>query len=331
MKSNREHSFDWELAVIVGVEKAILLKNISYWCEENRRRGIEAFYVNGRYWVRESLNSLSFKYPYLKRSSINRWLNELCISGWVSMFSQSGGTNLYSTGAVFDAWNYGEDWKALIDSRLEPSQNETPEHLLKMRPPLSQNETPEHLLKMRHPLSQNETPRYLKMRHRVSQNETHVYSDVSPYNVDSVGPAQLKKDSSKIRGTSKPSGGRAPRLFSESEWAGASPQQWATALATALATASGMNDIDSAWYFLRVRDWSATKGATSCDWVATAAQFAKDDQRKSKLVTVKPATNADPTAILTNPLTGNTTTADRAARAAASAARVAARWANSGV
>ena len=134
--------------------------------------------------------------------------------------------------------------------------------------------------------------------------------------------------SSKKSDTSKPSGGgHGQRIFSESRWAAASPQEWADALVLA----SGIDNIDSAWYFSRVRDWSATKGATSCDWVATAAQFAKDDQRKSKLVTVKPATNADPTAILTNPLTGNTTTADRAARAAASAARVAARWANSGV
>ena len=38
-KVNRDHSFDIELAVIVGIEKAILLKNFDYWVREDERRG----------------------------------------------------------------------------------------------------------------------------------------------------------------------------------------------------------------------------------------------------------------------------------------------------
>lgn len=82
-KSNREHSFDVELASIVGLEKAILIKNISYWIEENKRRNETGSFANGIWWTEESLTSLAKKYPYFKRTSIGRWMQELHDLGWI--------------------------------------------------------------------------------------------------------------------------------------------------------------------------------------------------------------------------------------------------------
>jgi len=135
-KSNREHSFDFELAAIVGVEKAILLKNISYWCAENKRRNQKQYLENDLWWTEESLASLAKKYQYMKRSNIGRWMSELFEDGWIRLMQSAGSTSRYGPGKTFEAWNTGGDWQSLL------SQNKTVQSRPKMRHLPSQNETP---------------------------------------------------------------------------------------------------------------------------------------------------------------------------------------------
>jgi hypothetical protein len=136
-KSNREHSFDVELASIVGLEKSIILKNIEYWVLENERRKQQQYFSNGVWWTEESLTSLAKKYPYMKKASIGRWMQELQSDGWtVSVIAQSGVCR-YSVGNVFMEWNIGGNWQALIPV----SQNETAKRYPKLRQEASQNET----------------------------------------------------------------------------------------------------------------------------------------------------------------------------------------------
>jgi len=134
-KSNREHSFDVELASIVGLEKAILIKNISYWIEENKRRNETGSFANGIWWTEESLTSLAKKYPYFKRTSIGRWMQELHDLGWIRIVVGKSGKNRYSSGKVFELWDDDMDWKSLL------SQNRTVAIRPKMRQQPSQNET----------------------------------------------------------------------------------------------------------------------------------------------------------------------------------------------
>lgn len=313
-RSNREHSFDWELAVIVGLEKAILLKNISYWVEENRRRALADYYQHGEWWTRESLRSLAEKYPYFTKPSISRWMNQLCTDGWIRMFGQTGGTNFYTPGEVFNAWNSGGDWKALIDRRLSGvSQNE-------IVGGVSQNETG---------VSQNETVGVskwdtgcLKMRHTNSDVDNNVELNVER------GRARQKNTPTDFRKrhTSMPSSGPAPHRFSESEWFLASIDLFATHLHQ---YAPETTDADPAYYRNRLRDWSAQNPAKlRPDWLAVAAQFISDDRAKNKLVTINNAT--DDTArhtILVNPITGNTTNLQRVTDATKAARRVMEKWA----
>ena len=141
-KSNREHSFDFELASIVGLEKAILLKNISYWVVENERRKDKQYFSNGRWWTEESLSSLAKKYPYMKRASIGRWMQELHDLGWISMVGTQGGKNKYSVGKVFILWNSGGDWeKELSKMRQLLTVPKSDRYRLKMRRSPSQNGT----------------------------------------------------------------------------------------------------------------------------------------------------------------------------------------------
>ena len=117
-KSNREHSFDAELASLVGIEKAILLKNIDYWVTENERRKIDSSFAYGKWWTFESLTSLAKKYPYMKRGNLSRWFKELKESKWIIMYSTTDGANMYRPGPVFTSWDLGQDWQEVF-------QNET--------------------------------------------------------------------------------------------------------------------------------------------------------------------------------------------------------------
>lgn len=179
----------------------------------------------------------------------------------------------------------------------------------------------------------------------------HQSSDVaSPNNTDntvdrtfivqSETRAQKKQPSSKSEKTKKASIGRggpaAPREtavpFAQSPFAAMTLVDWCTALNAACADMNIPN-IDTAWYYGRVRDWSATKGARSADWIATARTFILSDQKKNALVTIQSASsNGNSNSTTTNSgnhTAGNGSTTDRAAadRAAtiATAARIAAR------
>ena len=277
-RSNREHSFDWELAVIVGLEKAILLKNISYWCEENRRRAIETYFLHGTWWTSESIRSLVFKYPYFTKTSISRWMNELNAARWVLSFGQTGGQNFYAPGPSFDAWNAGGDWKSIQDGVL--SQNGTPAEL-------SQNGTPP---------SQNGTvgvPKWDTGCPKMGHTNVEMLKINVELNARTRAPKKPRPASDvaspphrRHRDTPMPSSGPAPRptTFAASIWATETPEAWRVALATE----TNISDLDAAWYFHRCKDWSAEKGSTSANWVVTAAKFARDDQRKQKLVTLQP-------------------------------------------
>ena len=142
-KVNRDHSFDIELAVIVGIEKAILLKNFDYWVRENERRGNGEYYQDGFWWTAESLNGLVKKYPYFKRSSLSRWVNELAADCWLIIAAAEREVNYYRPGLVFLLWNTGEDWETELQQvRLALSQNGIGQKACpKMVQELSQNGT----------------------------------------------------------------------------------------------------------------------------------------------------------------------------------------------
>jgi len=117
-KSNRTHSFDTELATLIGIEKAIIVFNIDHWCTENELKGNPEYLYFGSYWTRESLTSLAKKYRYMKRTSISRWVNELADSGWIKIIQTQEG-NIYQRGEKFKRWNAG------LPIDVPVSQNET--------------------------------------------------------------------------------------------------------------------------------------------------------------------------------------------------------------
>lgn len=303
-KSNREHSFDAELAEIVGVEKAILLKNVSYWCAENKRRRVQGVCKEGVWYTAESVRSLAEKYRYMKKTSIGRWMTELHEDGWLRMIGQLGGKNLYSPGPVYEIWNVGGDWESVKREHtpiLQVSQNGTPPEVSQNGTGVSQNGTvgvpkwDTMCPKMGHLYYSNvEELSYVEESATRAREKNGAVKILEVEPVDGH-PGSASLDAPQKNGQASPGRGAAPSNpspnsaaplpFAASPWAGVTPAEWADKLLPLCDDLPG--NLDAAYYLGRCRDWSAEKGGKSADWLATAARFAHEDARKNKLATIK--------------------------------------------
>lgn len=77
----KKHVFDIEVARIVGVNAAILLENIAYWCEHNQAN--EENYHDGHYWTFNSMKAFEELFPYLKQNAIRTALGKLKDAGLI--------------------------------------------------------------------------------------------------------------------------------------------------------------------------------------------------------------------------------------------------------
>ncbi|MBI9072986.1 MAG: hypothetical protein JEY94_15400 [Melioribacteraceae bacterium] len=119
-----EHSFNIELAKIVGIEKAILLKNIHWWILKNAKN--EKNLRNGRYWTFNSARAFTELFPYMSKRSISRWLKELESDGWIEIKNfnkrKNDTTNWYGLGEKLNELCKKMNWEVINDQSLA-SQN----------------------------------------------------------------------------------------------------------------------------------------------------------------------------------------------------------------
>lgn len=67
--------------MLVGVEKAIILKDLYGWCQLNQQNGRHIH--NGKAWTYNSAKAFSEKYPYMKPRTIAGYLDDLEAGGWI--------------------------------------------------------------------------------------------------------------------------------------------------------------------------------------------------------------------------------------------------------
>ena len=74
-----EHHFNIETAKKYGVNKAILLYNLSYWLDHNKANKTNIHKHKGKkyYWTYNSAKAFEKLFPYFNKRSITRWLREL--------------------------------------------------------------------------------------------------------------------------------------------------------------------------------------------------------------------------------------------------------------
>lgn len=119
-----EHSFDVDIATKHGIEKAILLKNISFWVLKNfaNKKHIH----DGMCWTYNSQQAFSELFPYMSQQKIGRHLREmeslgLLISG---NFNKAGydRTKWYTVPSLFIVQNQTMDYPELNGALLQAKQ-----------------------------------------------------------------------------------------------------------------------------------------------------------------------------------------------------------------
>lgn len=78
---SEHHSFDVNLATEIGLEAAIILKDLHY--EIRGNRGKEYYQKDGKLWTYLSLNDFANKFPYINRQKIWRILIDLEAQGFI--------------------------------------------------------------------------------------------------------------------------------------------------------------------------------------------------------------------------------------------------------
>lgn len=69
------HSFDPDIAALVGLNAAVIFQNITFWIEKNQanRRNLR----DGRYWTYNSISAFAELFPYLTEKQIRTALDKL--------------------------------------------------------------------------------------------------------------------------------------------------------------------------------------------------------------------------------------------------------------
>lgn len=75
------HSFDPEIAEIVGVNAATIYQNIVYWVEKNQANDKHLY--DGQYWTYNSIKAFGEQFPYLSAKQIKTALNKLIDQGFI--------------------------------------------------------------------------------------------------------------------------------------------------------------------------------------------------------------------------------------------------------
>lgn len=78
---NFQYVLDVSLACLVGLDEAILLRNIAYWCFKNKAN--ERNFKNGRYWTYNTLKAYAEEFPFWSVQNIRTILNRLIHKGWL--------------------------------------------------------------------------------------------------------------------------------------------------------------------------------------------------------------------------------------------------------
>lgn len=75
------NSFDTDVAKDVGINAAVIYKNIQYWCEKNRTNNQNEY--EGLYWTFNSITAFEAQFPYLSGKQIRTALNTLKERGYI--------------------------------------------------------------------------------------------------------------------------------------------------------------------------------------------------------------------------------------------------------
>lgn len=117
------HKFCPEIAMEIGMPKAIIMGNILYWLERNSKTN--KYFYEGKYWVKCSASSIHQIYPYIPLSSITTYLRSLVQKEWLHILDDGKyhSARVYTVGTAFLRW--------FQDKQEGDSEEKTPNTLLR--------------------------------------------------------------------------------------------------------------------------------------------------------------------------------------------------------
>ena len=76
------NNFDTEVALDVGVNAAIIYKNIQFWCDHNEKN--EKHFYEGCYWTYNSMKAFTEQFPYMSEAQVRSSLKILEEKGYIA-------------------------------------------------------------------------------------------------------------------------------------------------------------------------------------------------------------------------------------------------------
>lgn len=117
------HSFDTDIAGLVGVNAAIIYESIRWWCLKHKVDGTN--YYDGNWWVFNSRRAWCELFPYLSEQNIKTALSKLVNAGLVIKGNYNNGkfdrTNWY---AVADVSRLVSSNQSLVSSNQSIGENQ---------------------------------------------------------------------------------------------------------------------------------------------------------------------------------------------------------------
>lgn len=128
------HVFQSDVAVAIGLNAAIILQNLHFWCEKNRAN--KTNFYDGYYWTFNSVKAYEEMFPYMTKNKINTALAKLEQDGYIV----SGNYNV----STYDRTK----WYALTEKGYQMIENQkciyqkSEMDLLEIRNGFTQNQKP---------------------------------------------------------------------------------------------------------------------------------------------------------------------------------------------
>lgn len=94
---NRDYSFNKDVAILVGVENAVIIHSIMFWITKNKHN--DKMFYDGRYWTYSSQKAMLKSFPFFSKDQIKRRISSLARQGYLivtSEYSQDKKTYWYS-------------------------------------------------------------------------------------------------------------------------------------------------------------------------------------------------------------------------------------------
>ena len=76
------HSFNVDIAILYGIEEAIVMENLYFWLEKNRAN--KKHLIDGQVWTYNSQEAFTQLFPYMNRSKIQRVMIKLEKEGLIN-------------------------------------------------------------------------------------------------------------------------------------------------------------------------------------------------------------------------------------------------------